>query len=395
MLMADLASHRDDFPALDGFTWFNNGVVSLTPRLVNDEYVGRIQEILERGPMHVTFPEEEYPRRRASHERIAGFLGARTEDVALMRGVSEAYQTVLRGIDWRPGDQLITSSDEEAALFLASMHLRDTAGVDVVRLPVELEPAELVRAMEARLSNRTRLLALSHVTTNLGFRLPVAELCRSARERGVLSFVDLAHSVGLFPIDLPEIGCDFAGALSYKWMYGPYAAGVLWVRSGSVSQIALRYAGNRSETFLDEENATYGLKATADRFEYGPWTWPVVHAWAAAADYIDRLGLAAIWERTSCLTSMLKDELGSIPGVAVLTPSEPDRSAALVTFTIAGVSGEAASRTLRSEFNVRMKHVPSLPNGLRASVAFFNLESEVEHLVRCVGELAHRAARSQ
>ena len=392
--MADLASRRDDFPALEGFTWFNNGVVSLTPRCVTDEYVSRIEEILQRGPMHVTFPEEEAPRRRASHERIAGCLGARTADVALMRGVSEAYQTVLRGIDWLPGDQLIISSDEEAALFLPSLHLRDTVGVELVRLPAELEPEELVRDLEARITHRTRLVALSHVTTNLGFRLPVAELCASARERGVLSFVDLSHSAGLFPIDVNEIGCDAAAALSYKWLYGPYAAGLLWVRAGSVSRIALRYAGNRSEVFLDEEHAIYELKATADRFEYGPWTWPVVHAWATGVDYVDQLGLSSIWDRTSCLTRMLKDGLGSVPGVTVLTPPQPDRSAALVTFTIDGVSGQAASRTLRSEFNVLIKHVPSLPNGLRASVAFFTLEREVDLLVGCVAKVARRASGS-
>jgi len=200
----------------------------------------------------------------------------------------------------------------------------------------------------------------------------------------------VGHSAGLMPRHFEELGCGFAGALSYKSMYGPYAAGALWARPESASRIALRFAGNRSEAFLDEQRLVFELKPTFRRFEYGPWAWPLVHAWAAAVEYIDRLDRSAIWERTSGLAARLKDHLASIAGVNVLTPCDPHRSAGLVTFTIEGVRGAAASQWLRDEHNVRLKHVPSLPNGLRASMAFFNLESEVDLLLRCVGELARR-----
>jgi selenocysteine lyase/cysteine desulfurase len=85
--------------------------------------------------------------------------------------------------------------------------------------------------------------------------------------------------------------------------------------------------------------------------------------------------------------------LGSIDGARVLTPHEPDRSAALVTFTIDGLKGEEASRLLRVEHNIRIKHVSKIENGLRASIAFFTLEAEIDALLRGVGELATRATR--
>jgi cysteine desulfurase / selenocysteine lyase len=390
--VSDLVARRRDFPALERFTWFNNGVVSITPSPVSDEYAARIREIAERGPMHVTFPEEEYPRRRASHAGLAAFLGARSEDVALVRGVSEAYQTILRGLDWERGDELILGSDEEGALLLPSLHLRKTRGVRLRFLPVSREPDELVHELKRRIGRRTRLVALSHVTTNLGIRLPIPALTEVAREHDVLSFVDVAHSAGLFEFSTADLGCDLVGALSYKWMYGPYAAGCLWVRPDIVPRIALRFAGNRSEAYLDEANRRYRLRPTADRFEYGPWTWPLIHAWAASVEYIDGLNRATIWDRTRELTQRLKQGLSSIDGVRVLTPDDPSRSAALVAFAIDNVDGPTASELLRTTYNIRIKHVPILPNALRASVAFFTLEEEIDRLVSAIRGIAHSSA---
>ncbi|HEV8482962.1 MAG TPA: aminotransferase class V-fold PLP-dependent enzyme, partial [Blastocatellia bacterium] len=310
--MTDLAVHRGDFMAARNCIWFNNGVVCLTPQPVDDEYRARLDETSRRGPLHVSFPEEEYPRRQSSRDRIAEFLGARSRDVAFVRGVSEAYITVLRGIEWGPNDELIISTDEEAALLLPSLHLRDDQNVRVIRLPVDLEPDAFVGEFVARATSRTRLVALSQVTTNLGCRLPVRELCAAARERGVLTFVDTAHSAGLLDVQLEQLGCDFAGALSYKWMYGPYAAGLLWCQPALATRLRLAYAGNRSQEAVDEERMTYSLKRTAQRFEYGPWTWPVIHAWAAATKYVDVIGRRAIWDRTVTLASSLKDELNRI-----------------------------------------------------------------------------------
>ena len=103
--------------------------------------------------------------------------------------------------------------------------MRDRHGLELVKVPLLADAEAQLGAFAARISERTRLLAISHITTETAFRLPVEQLCALARERGILTFVDLAHSVGLFPIDLAGLGCDYAGILSYKWMYAPYAAG--------------------------------------------------------------------------------------------------------------------------------------------------------------------------
>ncbi len=390
MQRASIEKIRADIPALEQYVWFQNGGVSVTPRAIAAEHERLMEELVTRGPMHIVYPDEEYPRRARAKAALARFFGVAPSELALMRGVSEAYQTVLRGLDWRRGDQLLITEEEEAALHLPSLHLRDRHGVEVVKVPLLADVEEQLDAFAARISERTRLVAVSHVTTETGFRLPLEQLCGLARERGVLTFVDLAHSAGLFPIDLYELNCDFAGILSYKWMYAPYAAGALYVHPNQLEALQVTYAGGRAEAWLRYDTDDYALKEGAERFEYGPWSWPLVHTWAFAAGYLTEIGLDSIWERTARLTHRLKQALAAIPGVTLYTPLEAKRSAALAAFSVANWDGEALTRALRER---RPKPIIVRPltiahNGVRASVPFFLLEEEIDLLADAVGGLA-------
>lgn len=383
----DIRTLRTDFPALEQYLWFQNGGVSITPQPVADEHTRLMQELLERGPMHIVYPNEEYPRRQRSIERIAEFFAVAPSELALMRGVSEAYQTVLRGITWQSGDEVVITVEEEAAILLPTLHLRDRAGVRIRKVPLYADVERQIGAIQENLSRRTRLVAFSHVTTDLGFRLPVREICDLARSHGVPTFVDLAHSAGVFPYSLDELGCDYAGMLSYKWMYSPYAAGALFVRRDSLDSLDVTYAGGRSEKRLDFAADQYELRDTAERFQFGPWAWPLVHTWAFALDYLDEVGRHQIWERTAALTARLKDGLQAISGVTLLTPILAERSAALVSFSLSGWTGTELAERLRRDWNMIVKPLPHGDEGLRISICFFTLEEEVDQLLSALRTL--------
>jgi cysteine desulfurase/selenocysteine lyase len=384
----DLQKIRADFPALDQYVWFQNGGVSITPVPVAEAHMNLMRELLYRGPMHIVFPDEEYPRRELTMERLAAFFGVDRGELGLMRGVSEGFQTVLRGLQWQTGDQIVITAEEEAALLLPCLHLRDLYGVEVIKVPLLEDAEEQVQAVSDRLTDRTRLLAFSHVTTDTGFRFPAAEMCALARERGVLSFVDMAHSAGLYPMSLRDIGSDFAGILSYKWMYAPYAAAVLYVDQARLHNIQVCYAGGRAEAWLDFRTDRFELKETTERFQYGPWSWPLVHAWADALDYLSKIGLDAIWERTAALTRRLKAGIQDIPGGRLLTPDAPPRSAALVSFELEGINGVHVRDALRKRWRIVIKAIPHVGPGLRASVPFFLLEDEIDLLIEKLTVLA-------
>ena len=380
---------REDFPALRNYTWFQNGGVSITPAPVHAEYVRLLQEILERGPMHIVHPDEEYPRRKRTIERLARFFSVEPAELALMRGVSEAFQTVLRGLTWQPGDQIVVTANEESAVLLPVLQLRDRYGVQVVQVPLVNDAAGQVEAAVRAFTGRTKLVALSHVGTDFGYRLPARPICEAARQRGILTFLDLAQSAGLSALSIRDLGCDFAGVLSYKWMYGPYAAGLLFARKERLDDLQVTYAGGRSQQWLDFDTEQYALHESAERFQYGPWSWPLVHAWASAADYLANIGLDAIWQRTTALTTRLKRRLREISGCTLWTPESPELSAALVAFSVAGFDGKRLSAALRERWNIVIKPVRrGAMDGLRASLPFFLLEEEVDGLLAALHALA-------
>ena len=383
-----VAAWRADYPALKEYVWFQNGGVSITPLPVATEHIRLMQENLYKGPMHIVHPDDELPRRQDTLKNISSFFSVSTKDICLMRGVSEAFQTVLRGMEWAAGDQIIISEDEEAALLLPVLHLRDRYGVEVIKAPLIDGEDVQVETISNLFTERTRLLAISHVTTDLGFRLPVATICERAKQRGIRSFVDLAHSAGLYSISLEDLNCDYAGILSYKWMYAPYAAGLLYVNPKSEHSLEVTFAGGRSEKNLDFINDSYELRDSVERFQYGPWSWPLVHSWAFSIDYLNRIGFHTIWNRTKELTLMLKDGLKSIPGVELYTPYSTNLSAALVSFGLANWKGSDLVKELRKRHNIFIKCLPHTREGLRASVTYFNLESEIELLINAVRDLS-------
>ena len=381
MTEREICEIRRDFPALDTFVWFQNGGVSITPRPVADRHAELMAELRDRGPMHIAYPEEEYPRRVEAVERISRFFGATPRRVAMMRGVSEAFQTVIRGIEWSTGDQILITDEEEAAIYLAALHLRDRHGVEVVTVPVGLPSDQQSAAFASAMTDRTRLVAFSHVTTDIGARLPAREICWDAREKGILSFVDCAHSGGLWPIDLMAMGCDFAGVLSYKWMYAPYASGLLFVRDPDAEQIQVTYAGGRSESKLNWHTHEFAFKDGAERFQFGPWSWPLIHAWSTSLDYLENIGIERIWERTRTLTSQLKSGLSEIHSVSLDTPAISEESAALVSFGFQGRTPEELRDRLRGKHNIVIKAVYATRKGMRASIPFFLLEKEIDFLL--------------
>ena len=165
------------------------------------------------------------------------------------------------------------------------------------------------------------------------------------------------------------------------------------MREESQHQLALRYAGGRSERSLDFEHDRYVLQDNARRFQFGPWSWPLVHAWATAADWLEGIGLPAINTRTAALTGWLQNELGEIPSATMFTPLRSQRSAAIVSFGLEGWTGESLSNTLRQRWNIIVKPLPHTREGLRISIPFFILESEIGRLADAVRKLGANTAR--
>lgn len=262
-------------------------------------------------------------------------------------------------------------------------------GLKVSRMPVSDNADEVLTCLRALLTARTRLVAVSHVTTDSGTRLPVAEIARLAHERDAYAFFDGAHSVGQFPVDVRAIGCDFYAMTGYKWLMGPYPSAALFVRGDRLGEIAVTWTGSN---VTRTSSVTMGIDDLdwipgAKRFEYGGRPYAYDTAMVTGLAYVDRLGIEAIEQHARDLTARLHDGLARVPGARIRSPRDPSEATGIAAVSLDGVDGVVLSAMLRDRWNMIQR--PALGgSSVRISLAAFVEEDDVARLVECFATIA-------
>jgi L-cysteine/cystine lyase len=249
--------------------------------------------------------------------------------------------------------------------------------VKLVSSPVTAEKVEAV------LTPQTRLVALSHVDWKSGEVLPLKEICALARERGALTLIDGAQSVGNVPVDVPSSGADMYAFTGHKWVLGPEGMGALYVRPGlPVHSTNVGFLSLPDPSAFDAEG-DYELRVDARRFEASTGSPALAAGFAAAAEAVHERG-AAGFEGIRHRADLLANLLSEIPRVTLRSP-RPAQSG-LVSFEVEGLAAkEVAERLLEETFVLR--YIPGPRSYVRASTHLFNTESEIGGLAKAVERL--------
>ncbi|MFC0626092.1 aminotransferase class V-fold PLP-dependent enzyme [Kribbella deserti] len=330
------------------------------------------------------------------YAELAALINAQPRNIAFASSATHAYSTALSAIAFEPGDVILTTRNDFISNQIAFLSLRKRFGVRVVHAPDLPEGGVDVDAMAALMrSERPRLVAATHIPTNSGLVQPIAEIGRHCRELDLLYLVDACQSVGLYPIDVEEIGCDLLTSTCRKFLRGPRGSGFLYVSDRVLE------AGHEP-LFVDMRGArwtgpdTYQAVETAGRFEEWEFPYATVLGCAAAARYARQVGVEVVAQRSPALGAELRELLAEIPGVAVL-----DRGrvlGAMVTFSIEGWQAEpfkAAMDARRinsalsfrefAQFDFADKNVTWC---LRLSPHYYNTSDELAEVAAAVAELA-------
>lgn len=210
-------------------TFLNHGSYGACPRAVlaaQRSWRDRLEE------QPVRFMQGILPEAlRGSAARLAGFLGARGEDLAFVENATSGVNAALRALALRPGDEVLTTNHVYPAVRNAIRHICGGQGAVPVEAPVPFPldgPQAVIDALAAKLGPRTRLVVVDAVTSPTATLLPVAEIAALCRAHGVPLLVDAAHAPGMVPLDLPALGADWVTGNAHKWLFAPKGCAFLW-----------------------------------------------------------------------------------------------------------------------------------------------------------------------
>jgi selenocysteine lyase/cysteine desulfurase len=242
---AELAADEDFWREVQlGFTLdrtvvnLNNGGVCPSPRVVHEAFK-RYLDHANQAPVFNMWQEQE-PNLERVRIGLAHDAGCDPEELAITRNASEALQIAQLGIDLQPGDEVVTTTQDYGRMLDTWEQRVRRDGITLTKVSFPVPPpsmADLAQRLERALTPKTKVLHFCHITNLTGQIVPVADICRMARARGVRTIVDGAHAFGHFPFQIRDLGCDYYGTSLHKWLLAPIGTGFLYVRRERIADL--------------------------------------------------------------------------------------------------------------------------------------------------------------
>ncbi len=379
--MLDIPRIREDFPALQHGIYLHMAGIGMNARPVLEEVMDRWQFFFEQGPWLQSRRDERFLHKQRTREALARFFNVPAATITMVNNVSTSVSLVVSGLPFTPGDEIITSNEEDDALWLPLYNIaRKRYGAVIHHMRVGATPQESLDNFAALLSPRTKLVALSHVMQDRGTELPVAEMCRLAREQGAYVYLDGGQAVGQLKVDISAIDPDFYAVLGYKWMLGPYGSGCFYVAERMREVLDISWTGSHVAKHIDFDTGGIEWEDYPRRLEMGSVNFPTMAGLGVAVEYLEGHGIEAIEARTKHLSRWLRGELLKYPKVVCYEP-EGEGHTGIVAYGVEGVTGaDLAAYLHKNEVWCRALMHDGM-EGVRLCTAFMNSEEEIERAI--------------
>jgi isopenicillin-N epimerase len=320
-----------------------------------------------REPAYPWFGYEENSRVRALRDALAGYLHCRRDELALVRNATEANNVVCNGLDLQAADEVLLTDQEHPGGRCCWEQRAARHGLRLHYVALPRPPAtvdEVVDAFRRALTPRTRLMVFSHITTATGLVLPVKELCRLARERGILTHVDGAHAIGQIALDLHDLDCDFYATSPHKWLCAPKGCGTLYIREELLPRLWVTIA---SSGWRDHELKAYRFS------NFGTSNLSVIVGFKAALDFHLALGPEHVFARIHNLAGQVRDRVKRHARLRLANASADTFYGGMVSFE--PISGDL--QRVLTELAARNIRVAGGPSRLRIATHIFTQPAEL------------------
>ena len=390
---------REKFPILSRkiydkypLVYLDNGATTQKPLCVLDamreEYLN-VNANVHRGVHYLS--QQATDLHEEARETVRQFINAgSTSEIIFTRGTTESINLVASSFVeayMRAGDEVLLSDMEHHSNIVPWQLQAKKSGIVVKVIPMTDEGILDISAMENLITERTKLVSITHISNVLGTINPIKEIVAFAHRHGVPCMVDGAQSAPHIKIDVQELDCDFFAFSGHK-MYGPTGIGVLYGKEKFLEEMPPYQGGGEMIGTVSFEKTTFANLPF--KFEAGTPDYVATHGLATAIHFMEEIGLANIEAHEHELTSYALEQMQTIPGMRVFGPTDTDKRDAVISFLVGDIHHLDMGTLLdRLGIAVRTGHHCAEPlmhrlgiNGtVRASFALYNTKEEIDILV--------------
>jgi len=361
----------------------NNGGVAPAPTSVLDAEIEalRYSNLL---PTYRMWHDLE-PRIEDVRKTLARMWNADPACIAITRNASESLQIAQFGLDLKPGDEVLTTSQDYPRM-ITTWQQRERREKIVLKqldfaVPVH-DPADLVRLFEQAITPGTRVIHFSQVVFMTGQIFPVKEICALARSHGIISIVDGAHAFAHVPFQFSDFDCDFYGASLHKWLSAPIGTGLLYVRKDRLEK---HWALMAAPPSMDKDIRKFE--------EIGTHPAAMHNATLQALEFHENIGAERKFARLRYLKQRWAERLSELPGAQMLVSLDANQSGAFGTIHFDTIDPGRLSDALLAKHNILVTPIvaPFL-SGIRVSPNVYTSAAEIDRFCDAVEAVVPRAA---
>ena len=372
------ANIRQGYKLKPDYINLENGYYNFLPEQVLEKFIEHVREVNYQGSYYMRNSRVE--DKKAMVEKLAAVAGCSPEELIITRNTTESLDMIIGGIDWKPGDEAVMAEQDYGAMLDMFRQISERYGVinKVVSVPNHPQSdEEIVNLYEAAITDRTKLLMVSHMINITGQILPVRKICDMAHERGVEVLVDGAHTYGHFQFSIPDLDCDYFGTSLHKWMSVPLGAGFLYVKKEKIAKIwPLMAEGKRDADDISRLNHIGTCPSHTDL------------AIADALDFFNMIGMDRKEARLRYIQNYWTSKVRDLPNVLLNTPADPARSCGIANAGIRTLKPSELCDILFKKYKIYTAPIDGAGvHGCRITPNVYTNTEELDVLVNALTEL--------
>jgi selenocysteine lyase/cysteine desulfurase len=372
------AGIRNGYKLKPDYINLENGYYNFLPEEILENFIEHVKEINYQGSYYMRTVQFDNKKNIAA--KLAAVAGCSADELVITRNTTESLDMIIGGLDWKAGDEAVMAQQDYGSMLEMFKQVAKKYGVINKIVSVPNHPSsdeEIVNLYANAITNKTRLLMVSHMINITGHILPIRKICDMAHSKGADVVVDGAHAFAHFQYSIPELHCDYYGASLHKWLSTPLGAGILYVKKENIKKVwPLLAEGDKKEDDISRLNHIGTHPAHTDL------------AISNAIEYYMKLGPEKKEARLRYLQQYWTSKVRNLPNVVVNTPVDPARSCGIANVGIKGMKPALLAETLMNKYKIYTVAIDyANVQGCRISPNIYTLPQELDVLIKALKEL--------